>query len=119
MAECIFCRVGRGEFNTDFVYQDEWVVAFRDIHPVAQVHVLIIPRQHVTAVWELDQSHGFMLARMMVAANEVARATGIEESGFRLVFNTGPDAGQSVDHLHMHVVGGQRLGWPPFPPQEA
>ncbi len=119
MTECIFCRVGRGEFGTEFLHEDEFVVAFRDIHPAAPVHVLVIPRQHVTAVWELDQSHGFMLARMFVAANEAARKTGVDESGFRLVINSGRDAGQSVDHLHMHLLGGERMGWPPFPPKPA
>jgi histidine triad (HIT) family protein len=115
MAECIFCRVGRGEVPAELLHEDEFVVAFRDIHPVAPVHVLVIPKQHITAAWELDQSHGFMLARMFVAANEVATKTGIDESGYRLVLNTGRDAGQSVDHLHMHLLGGQRMGWPPFP----
>ncbi|HUS17793.1 MAG TPA: HIT domain-containing protein, partial [Chloroflexia bacterium] len=100
MAECIFCRVGRGDVPVEFLHEDEWVVAFRDIHPVAPVHVLVIPLQHVTAVWELDQSHGFMLARMFVAANDVATQLGIDASGFRLVINSGADAGQSVDHLH-------------------
>src|SRR4051794_19307630 len=114
MADCIFCRVARGEVKADRLYEDEFVVAFRDIHPVAPVHVLIIPKQHITAAWELDQSHGFMLARMFVAANEVAGKEGIEESGYRLVINAGPDAGQSVDHLHMHLLGGKRMGWPPF-----
>lgn len=116
MVDCIFCRVGRGEIPADKLFEDEFVVAFRDIHPVAPVHVLVIPRQHLTAPWEIDQSHGFMLARMVIAANEVAEKTGIAESGYRLVINAGPDAGQSVDHLHLHVLGGQRLGWPPFPP---
>ncbi len=91
------------------------MLAFRDIHPIASVHVLVIPKQHVTAAWELDQSHGFMLARMFVAANDAAAQTGIEATGYRLVINAGRDAGQSVDHLHLHVLGGHRMGWPPFP----
>ena len=115
MAECIFCRVGRGEIPAEKLFEDEFVVAFRDIHPVAPVHVLVIPKQHLTAAWELDQSHGFMLARMFIAANSVATQTGIEDRGYRLVVNAGRDAGQSVDHLHMHVLGGERMGWPPFP----
>jgi histidine triad (HIT) family protein len=118
MAECIFCRVGRGEIPAETLFEDEFVMAFRDIHPVAPVHVLVIPKQHVTAAWELDQSHGFMLARMFIAASEVATKTGIDERGYRLVINSGPDAGQSVDHLHMHVLGGKVMGWPPFPPEE-
>jgi histidine triad (HIT) family protein len=115
MAECIFCRVARGEIPADKLFDDDWVVAFRDIHPVTPVHVLVIPKQHVTAAWELDQSHGFMLARMFVAANEAASKTGIDRTGYRMVINAGKDAGQSVDHLHMHLLGGERMGWPPFP----
>ena len=118
MAECIFCRVAKGEIPAERLFEDEFVVAFRDIHPVAPMHVLVIPKQHVTAAWDLDQSHGFMLARMFIAANDVAAKAGVDQSGYRLVVNSGRDAGQSVDHLHMHVLGGQRMGWPPFPPNE-
>jgi histidine triad (HIT) family protein len=116
MADCIFCRVARGEVPADRVYEDEMLFAFRDIHPVAPVHVLIIPRQHITAMWELDASHQALMARLFLVANEVASREGVDESGYRVVINAGPDAGQSVDHLHLHVIGGKRLGWPPFPP---
>jgi histidine triad (HIT) family protein len=114
MTECIFCRVARGGVQAERLFEDEFVVAFRDIHPVAPTHVLVIPKQHVTAAWELDQSHGFMLARMFIAANEVATKEGIDDSGYRLVINVGKDAGQSVNHLHMHMVGGKLMGWPPY-----
>jgi histidine triad (HIT) family protein len=115
MAECILCRVARGEGAADKVYEDEAVFAFRDIHPVAPVHVLVIPKLHVTAMWDLEERHGPLMSRLLLACNDVASAEGIDQSGYRVVVNAGPDAGQSVDHLHLHVLGGKRMGWPPFP----
>jgi len=92
---------------TDHVY------AFRDISPVAPVHVLVVPREHIADAGELTPEHGDVLAEMMVTAQRVAEIEGIADSGYRLVFNIGDDALQSVDHLHMHVIGGRRMGWPP------
>lgn len=116
MAECIFCRVARGEIPADKVYEDEGVLAFRDIHPIAPVHVLVIPKIHITALWEVEERHGPLISRLVLACNDVASREGIDQSGYRVVVNSGPDAGQSVDHLHFHVLGGTRMGWPPFPP---
>jgi histidine triad (HIT) family protein len=116
MADCIFCRVARGEIPADKVFEDDMVVGFRDIHPVAPVHVLVIPKQHVTALWELEEMHGPLISRLILACNDIAASEGIDERGYRIVTNAGPDAGQSVDHLPLHVLGGRRMGWPPFPP---
>ncbi len=111
--DCIFCRVVGGDVRADIVFQDDRCVAFRDINPQAPVHVLVIPRQHITALWEVDQSHEPTLGHLLYVANEVAAELGVLGSGYRVVINSGPEAGQSVDHLHLHVLGGRKLDWPP------
>src|SRR4051812_36856193 len=93
---CVFCKVANGLVRADVVYQDEAVVAFKDIHPVAPVHILVIPRQHITALWEADESHTDLLGRLLLACNHVADMSGVGESGYRVVANSGQDAGQSV-----------------------
>ena len=110
---CVFCKVVKGLVRADIVYQDEAVLAFKDIHPQAPVHIVVIPRFHMTALWEADTSHEALLGRLMAACNDVAQVVGISDSGYRVVVNTGDDAGQSVDHLHLHVLGGRKLQWPP------
>lgn len=110
---CIFCKVARGLVRADIVLEDPYVVVFKDIHPQAPVHVLIIPRDHITALWEADESHAPLLGHMLIVANEIAEKMGIINSGYRVVVNSGPDAGQSVDHLHLHVLGGRKMEWPP------
>ncbi len=106
---CVFCRIVRGDFGTQFVAQNELAVAFRDIEPKAPTHVLVVPRRHVRALQEAGESDGDMLAALLLLATEVARREGLLASGYRVVINDGPDAGQSVDHLHLHVMGGKRL----------
>jgi histidine triad (HIT) family protein len=110
---CIFCKVSKGLVKADVVYQDSEILAFRDIHPQAPVHVLIIPRTHITALWDADDTDAVLMGRLLLAANTVAEQEGVNESGYRVVTNAGPDAGQSVDHLHFHLLGGRRLEWPP------
>ena len=110
---CVFCKVVKGLVRADIIYQDGQVVAFKDIHAQAPVHVLVIPRHHVTALWEADETHTELLGRILLACNEVAQIEGVAESGYRVIANVGPDAGQSVDHLHFHVLGGRKLDWPP------
>jgi histidine triad (HIT) family protein len=110
---CIFCKVVKGMVRAEIVYQDDAVVAFKDIHAQAPVHVLVIPRFHMTALWEADLSHEGLLGHLLASCNEVAQVMGISDSGYRVVVNTGDDAGQSVDHLHLHVLGGRKLQWPP------
>src|SRR5215210_1147903 len=110
---CIFCKLAKGLVRADIVFQDEAVLAFNDIHKQAPVHVLVIPRAHITALWEADESHTHLLGRMLLACNEVAEKMGVGESGYRVVVNSGTDAGQSVEHVHFHVLGGRTLQWPP------
>jgi histidine triad (HIT) family protein len=109
----LFCRIAAGEIPADFVYQDEDVVAFPDISPQAPVHVLVIPRRHVESLSTAAQADPQILASLGSAAARVAESQGIAESGYRSVINTGADAQQSVPHLHVHVIGGRELGWPP------
>ena len=110
---CVFCKLSKGLVRADILFQDEAVIAFKDIHPQAPSHLLVIPRAHITALWEADESHTALLGRLLLACNQAADRVGIGQSGYRVVVNSGADAGQSVDHLHMHVLGGTKLGWPP------
>lgn len=113
MAEdCLFCRIVGGELPARIVHRDQRVVALEDINPGAPTHLLVIPVKHVKDITELADE-GRLLGRMFTVANELARSRGIAESGYRTVFNVGPDAGQSVFHAHLHLLGGRRLGWPP------
>jgi len=110
MAEqCIFCRIVSGEVPSDIVYQDEDFLAFRDMSPQAPTHVLIIPRTHIGSVKELSEGQQDFVGRLMVIAKELAEREGIAESGYRLVMNSGPDGGQLVPHLHVHLIGGRKL----------
>ena len=109
---CLFCKIVEGSIPSTAVYQDELCYAFADIHPQAPVHVLIIPRQHIDSMASADKDHGSLLGHLLWAAAEIARAKGLTR-GYRAVLNTGPDGGQSVDHLHVHLLGGRSLTWPP------
>lgn len=110
MAEtCIFCRIIAGEIPGDFVYQDGEMVAFRDIKPVASTHILLVPREHIGTVQDLRQEHEGLVGRMVLRARALAEEEGISAQGYRLVINSGPDGGQVVPHLHLHLVGGRRL----------
>ncbi|MFQ5349093.1 MAG: histidine triad nucleotide-binding protein [Thermoanaerobaculia bacterium] len=113
MSDCIFCKIAAGEIAADLVYQDDDLVAFRDITPQAPTHILIIPRQHIGTLLEATSETAPLLGRMQHAAVEIARQEGLGERGFRLVTNCLEEAGQSVFHLHLHLLGGRRLGWPP------
>ncbi len=112
MADCIFCKIASGEIKGNVVYQDEQVTAFRDLNPVAPTHVLVIPNKHVASVTELDDAP--LTLALLQAARRVADQEGLA-NGWRLITNVGPDSGQTVFHLHWHLVGGQKMGWPPFP----
>jgi histidine triad (HIT) family protein len=110
---CLFCRIARGEIPAKVAAEDDLVLAFHDVDPKAPTHVLVIPREHVASVDAMTEAHGAVLGRMVAIAQRVARDVGAERDGYRLVFNHGPNAGQSVDHVHMHVLAGRKLGWPP------
>ena len=109
---CIFCKIVSDEAQGTIVYRDEQVTAFRDIHPVAPTHVLIVPNQHIDSVDALQPENEPMVGHMVRVAGEIARQAGISKGGYRLIMNTGPDASQSVLHLHLHLIGGQRLRFP-------
>jgi histidine triad (HIT) family protein len=110
MNECLFCKMAADEIPVDKVYEDDLVFAIRDIQPRAPVHVLVIPKRHIPHVQHIGPEHGETLARMFHAANEVARKEGIYERGYRTAFNVLDDAGMTIYHLHLHVVGGRKLG---------
>ncbi len=111
--DCLFCRIVRGDIPADVVAEGESWVAFRDIQPQAPVHVLVIPRRHVDSVGALMDGDSDLAGELLIAAAEVARLEGVGESGYRVVTNVGERAGQSVFHLHVHVLGGRRMRWPP------
>lgn len=109
----IFAKILNGEIPADFVYQDDEVVAFRDINPQAPVHILVIPRKPLVSAADAKPEDAHLMGRVMLVAAEVAREHGLEETGYRLVTNIGQNGGQSVPHLHIHVLGGRALSWPP------
>ena len=113
MADCLFCRIVAGEIPATIVKRSEHAVAFRDIDPRAPTHVLVIPTKHVAAVRDAGEAEDALLGRVLRFAAEVATELGLDAGGYRIVTNTGKDAGQSVDHLHFHVLGGRALSWPP------
>jgi histidine triad (HIT) family protein len=109
---CLFCKIARGEIPVERLAEDEHALAFPDLRPQAKVHVLVIPKEHFASLKEAEGKWD-LIGRMHALAVRVARQKGIDESGFRTVFNTGPDAGQTVFHAHLHLLGGRALGWPP------
>jgi histidine triad (HIT) family protein len=110
---CVFCEIVAGRIPAKVAYQDDEVVAFHDINPQAPVHVLVIPREHVTSLLDLEEALDGLVGRLVRRARDLARELGLAERGFRLVFNSGDDAGYSVYHIHLHLLGGRQLGWPP------
>lgn len=112
-AECVFCKIAAREIPAEILHESDTVVAFRDLNPKAPVHILLIPKEHIVSVDQIESRHGGVLADLVQAATHLAKAEGIAESGWRLVANVGPDAGQSVFHLHFHLLGGREMAWPP------
>ena len=117
MGECIFCKIVRGEAPSQKVYEDDSVYAFRDINPVAPTHVLIVPTEHIPGVQEMKPEHERVVGHMFLVAKVIAEELGLAprntEGGYRLVFNVGKAAGQTVFHLHLHLIGGRTMAWPP------
>ncbi|ERI90242.1 histidine triad domain protein [Clostridiales bacterium oral taxon 876 str. F0540] len=113
MENCIFCDIIEGRIPCDKVYEDDQVLAFKDINPEAPVHVLIIPKEHIESINSLDESNINILAPIYRAARIIAQELKIAESGYRVVTNCGKDAGQTVQHIHFHLLGGRSLNWPP------
>ena len=113
MTDCLFCRMVSGEVDSDEVLSTDRTYAFRDINPVAPTHVLVVPRQHIADASQVGPGDADVLAEMLTTAQEVARREGVDQGGYRLVLNVGEDALNSVGHLHLHVIGGRRMSWPP------
>ena len=113
MSDCIFCKIANGEIPTNYIYEDDKVVAFNDIEPQAPVHILIIPKEHIASALELDDSNCDVVGHIFKVASQIAREKGFADGGFRLVNNCGKDGGQTVGHIHFHLLGGRNLGWPP------
>lgn len=111
--DCLFCRIAAGELPATVVHQTDAVLAFRDLNPVAPTHVLIIPKAHYVNAAALAEADAALAGELLRIGGEIARAEGIADSGYRLVFNTGAGAGQSVLHVHLHLIGGRSLAWPP------
>ena len=112
-SDCLFCKIVEGQIPANIVGKSNEALAFTDISPKAPVHILIIPKHHLASASDIGPEHANVLSEMFQLANEHARARGATESGFRLVVNNGSDAGQSVDHLHLHLLAGRRMTWPP------
>lgn len=110
MNDCIFCKIANKEIPSEFLLEDDSLVAFKDIDPKAKMHVLIIPKKHIAKVSETSKEDSELLGNMLLASKKIAEDTGILESGYRIVINNGADAGQEVGHLHVHVLGGENLG---------
>lgn len=110
---CIFCRIARGEIPATRVLDEEDVVAFRDLNPQAPQHILLIPRRHIESIDRLSDDDAALVGKLFLAARDLARREGLSESGYRIVTNVGEDGGQSVAHLHLHLLGGRQMGWPP------
>lgn len=113
MSACIFCRIVARDIPAEIVHENDHVLAFRDLRPVAPTHVLVIPKRHVAAVREAEDTDLELLGQVMLGARDVARKLGLVAGGYRVVMNNGEDAGQTVFHLHAHVLGGRSLAWPP------
>ena len=111
--DCLFCRIIAGEVSSDIVYRDERCIAFRDINPQAPVHVLVIPNEHIESLDDASQRDEALLGHLLRVAARVANEQGLSETGYRTAINTGAGAGQSVFHLHVHVLGGRSFTWPP------
>ena len=113
VADCLFCGIVSGTAPAKIVHRDEWVTAFRDIRPQAPVHVLIVTNKHIDGPLGIEPEDAELIGRVLLAAKAIAAQNGLEENGFRIVANEGRDAGQSVEHLHFHLLGGRAMKWPP------
>ena len=111
--DCLFCKIISGAIPSNRVYEDDELIAFRDINPGAPTHILVIPRTHIINIAETTEADGPLIAKLILTANKIAVSEHVEQRGYRLVINTGKDGGQSVFHLHVHLLAGRAFGWPP------
>ena len=113
MSDCLFCKIVDGKIPAKMVYQDDKSIAFRDINPQAPTHILVVPRKHIPSLNDLTEADAPLVGHLHVVAQKLAHEEGLVERGYRTLFNTGREAGQTVFHIHLHLVGGRPLGWPP------
>ncbi len=113
MSDCLFCKIASGDIPGDIVYQDDDVLAFRDLNPQAPTHILVIPKKHISTINDIQSEDAELIGKMFLSAKQVAQAEGIAEPGYRTVMNCNAEAGQTVFHIHLHLVGGRPMGWPP------
>lgn len=110
MDDCIFCKIIKGEIPSEKVYEDEEILVFKDINPATPIHVLVIPKKHISTLMEIGQEDSELMAKIMQAIQKVAKQLGVDKSGFRLIANCGPDSGQEVMHIHFHLLAGKKMG---------
>ena len=113
MSDCLFCKIATGEIPSDKVFEDDLLVGFRDIQPQAPTHIVIIPKKHIETTNDYTEDDSELLSRMLLTCQQLAKDEGLSENGYRIVMNCNKDGGQSVFHLHVHVLGGRRMSWPP------
>jgi len=113
MTDCLFCKMVSGDITPDTVYEDDDVLAFRDINPQAPTHVLVIPKQHIATLNDLDEAHAPVIGKLVLAASKIAAQEGFAGQGYRTVMNCNADGGQTVFHIHLHLLGGRPMRWPP------
>ena len=111
--DCVFCKIAKQEIKSELLYNDGEIVAFRDINPQAPTHILIIPVEHIPKISDVKENQKELIGKMLLAANELAKKEKTDEAGYRLVWNCGADAGQEVFHIHLHLLGGRKMTWPP------
>lgn len=112
-SDCLFCRIVAGEIPSEKVYEDDLVTAFKDINPAAPVHVLVVPKKHITSLAHAEEEDRALLGHVVLTLSRIAASQGLDGRGYRLVVNTGDEGGQTVGHIHFHLLGGRRMGWPP------
>lgn len=112
MQDCLFCKIIKGEIKSKKVFENEYVFAFEDINPTAPAHILIVPKKHFASLNEMTSEDKELIGEMCMAAKNIAKERNIDKTGYRVVFNTGPDAGQTVFHIHLHLLGGRKFSWP-------
>ena len=111
--ECVFCQIAKGEIKSDIIYEDETIIAFNDQNPQAPIHFLVIPKEHIASANEISESNGAVISKIFISIANLAKEQGFAENGYRIVNNCGKDGGQTVDHIHFHVLAGRSLQWPP------
>lgn len=113
MSNCIFCKIAEGTIPAKIIYRDEQAIAFEDLNPQAPVHVLVIPKRHISSIQDVTERDRELLSHLMLTGTKIAKEKGLSDAGYRIVTNIGRDGGQSVFHLHWHILGGRPMGWPP------